>query len=69
MIPLDEFRKLEPEFAAMTDDELTKIRNMLYQLANLTLENFFEDKSGSKYPAGLLTSPEPVRKLSDENHE
>ncbi len=61
MMPLDQFRKLEPEFASMPDDELTKIRNLLYQAANLALENFFEDKNGSKNLVGLLTSSAEVK--------
>lgn len=48
MIPLDQFRKLEPEFATMTDDELTKIRYLIYQSANLAIESFMLEKCGSK---------------------
>ncbi len=61
MITIEELKKLEPELADKSDKEVTVIRNLLYQAANLALENFFEDKSGSKNPVGLLTSSEQVK--------
>jgi hypothetical protein len=61
MIDIQELRKLEPTLAEKTDEEITAIRNLLYQAANLALENFFEDKNGSKNPVGLLTSSELVK--------
>ena len=61
MITIEELKKLEPMLVGKTDEEVTVIRNLLYQAANLALENFFEDKSGSKYLAGSLTSSNEVK--------
>ena len=61
MITIEELKKLEPSLVGKTDEEVTVVRNLLYQSANLALENFFEDKSGSKYPTGSLTSSNEVK--------
>ena len=61
MITIEELKKLEPELVDKSDEEVTIIRNLLYQAANIALENFIEDKSGSKYPAGSLTSSNEVK--------
>ena len=61
MITIEELKKLEPALVDKSDEEITVIRNLLYQGANLALENFFEDKSGSKNPVGSLTSSNEVK--------
>ena len=59
MITLDELRQIEPALKNTSDEELTKIRNLLYGQAQLAIECWLEDKSGSKNPPrvyGLLNS-------------
>ena len=67
MIPLDQFRKLEPEFATMSDEKLSKIRSLIYQSAGLALESFLGEKCGSKKLDGVLAIiNSPVSNLSHE---
>lgn len=58
MISLELLREVEPKLRYKSDDELIVIRNLLYSLAQLTLETYLEEKSGSKFPVrvdGLTT--------------
>ena len=67
MIPLEDFRKLEPEFATMTDEELIKIRADLYQAAGLAIECFMKEKTGSKNLDRVIAITKPtVTNLSHE---
>ena len=50
MISLDHLKEIEPKLQGKTDEELIKIRNLLYGLAQLTLETYLEEKGGSKFP-------------------
>ena len=50
MITFDELKRIEPALREKSDEELTVIRNLLYGQAQLAIESFIEDKSGSKNP-------------------
>lgn len=56
MLTLLELRKIDPELANLTDDELTALRADLYQTAQLAFDKWWTEKSGSKNPVG--SSPE-----------
>ncbi|MEI7709125.1 MAG: hypothetical protein WCI76_00220 [bacterium] len=53
MISLEDLKRIEPKLQGKSDEELTKIRNLLYGLGQLTLETYLERKSGSKFPVGV----------------
>ena len=53
MISLEELKRIEPALMNKSDEELTKIRNLLYGQAQLAFECFLEDKCGSNNPLGV----------------
>ena len=61
MISLDECRKIQPELADLPDEEVSKIRELLYGLGQLVFETWNEEKSGSKNPLGSLTDSSQVK--------
>jgi len=73
MISLEKLRELEPELAKVSDEELVKIRNLLYSLAELALESYVESKRGSKNILGVSglgdTSMEELSKCKMENQK
>ena len=50
MISLAKIRKIDPEVASLTDDELEKVRQSFYDFGQLIFEDWKEQKFGSKYP-------------------
>lgn len=52
MIPVEELKKADPQLAQLSDEEATKVRDMLYRMAELAMKNYYEDKNVSKYPTG-----------------
>ena len=50
MISFERLQELEPKLQGKTNEELIKIRNLLYGLGQLTLETYLEKKTGSKFP-------------------
>ena len=61
MISLDECRKIQPELADLPDEEVSKIRELLYGLGQLVFETWNEEKCGSKNPLGSLTDSVEVK--------
>ena len=61
MISLDECRKLEPDLTKLSDEEVTKIRNLMYGLGQLIYETWDEERSDSKIPLGSLTTSAQVK--------
>jgi len=61
MISLDECRKIQPELADLPDEEVSKIRELLYGLGQLVFETWHEEKSGSKNQLGSLTDSTQVK--------
>jgi len=53
MISLERLKEIDPKLQGKSDEELTKIRNLLYGLGQLTLETYLERKSGSNFPVGV----------------
>ena len=50
MISIEELKRIDPKLQGKSDKEILEIRNLLYGLAKLSLETYFEEKSGSKLP-------------------
>lgn len=48
MAPLEEYRKLYPPLENLPDEEVAKTREVIYAMAQLALENWEREKSGSK---------------------
>lgn len=44
MLSIEKLRETSPELKDMPDDELIKIRGLLYSAAELALESYFTDK-------------------------
>ena len=53
MISIEELRKIDPEMENLSDEELTKVREMLYSLGQLAFDSWLEDNDGSKNPVGV----------------
>lgn len=47
MLSIQECRELIPDQEKLTDDEILKIRDSLYELAEIALESYFRSKSSS----------------------
>jgi len=62
MISLEECRKIAPKLAHLSDEELLRVRDLLYEHGFLFLESFLEDKGVPKdveFPRGVnWTRPE-----------
>ncbi|MCX6755183.1 MAG: hypothetical protein NT068_01395 [Candidatus Nomurabacteria bacterium] len=50
MISLERLQEIEPRLQGKTNEELIKIRNLLYGLGQLSLEMYLKEKTGSKFP-------------------
>lgn len=48
MVSLEELRKLCPALENLPDEEVAKARETIYAMAQLALENWEREKSGSK---------------------
>ena len=51
MISLDELKKIDPKLSKYSDEELEKIRALLYSLGQLAIESFLDNKKGSTITA------------------
>jgi hypothetical protein len=51
MISLDQLKKIDPKLSKYSDEELTKIRALLYSLGQLAIESFLESKKSSTISA------------------
>lgn len=61
MISIDECRKIQPELAELSDEEVTKIRELMYGLGQLVFETWHGEQCGSKNPLGSLTPSDEVK--------
>ncbi len=61
MLSPEQLRKIDTNFQTVSDEELIKIRDSLYELGQLIFDDWLENKGGSKYPVGVL------QKLKDNN--
>jgi hypothetical protein len=60
MMSLEEIREIEPALKEKSDEEVKEIRFLLYQLAQLTLECYFKEKTGSDIQVSI---PDITEKL------
>ncbi|MBI2098844.1 hypothetical protein HYT45_00305 [Candidatus Uhrbacteria bacterium] len=51
-------RQIDPKLADLTDEELERVRADLYDLAQLAFDVWYDEKNGSKNPAGTFPLPE-----------
>lgn len=56
MLSLKTLRKIDPETANLTDEELESIRNSFYEFGQLMFDDWHDQKFGSKSPVGSLTN-------------
>ena len=56
MISIESLRKIDPETAHLSDEELEKIRQSFYEFGQLMFDDWHEQKFGSKSPVGSLTN-------------
>lgn len=59
MISLEEMRKIEPKLIEKSDEELIKIRDLLYGLAKLSLESYFDVSKNLRGVSGLKNDNMP----------
>ncbi len=57
MLTREQLIKLDPNLAYLSEDDFNKLREALYQTAQLSFEVWWLQKSGSKNPIGLFTLP------------
>ncbi len=60
MIDIQELKKVDPELAKVSDTEALEIRDLLYQMAELALKNYYAEENVSKYPRGDNATCKPV---------
>jgi len=54
MLTVEQLRKIEPEFDCMSDEEIEAVLCELYKSAEFAFDLWWDEKSGSKNPSGLL---------------
>lgn len=63
MISLEQLRRIDPEVAHLTDEELFEIRQSFYDFGELMFEDWKDQKFGSKNPIGLFPLNDTESKL------
>lgn len=58
MLTPEKIKKLTPELADMSEEEILEIRQALYDMAQLAFDVRRYRKGGSKNPIGSFTQPE-----------
>lgn len=56
MLSIEACRAAEPNLSGLTDEEVLRIRDAMYELAQLAFEDFIK-QSGSNNPAGVVLQP------------
>lgn len=54
MLSLGQLRKIDPNLAHLSDEEIIEIRDSLYDLGGLVFDDWLENGDGSKYPVRFL---------------
>ena len=54
MLSLDHCREFAPILKGMTDEEVLDVRDRLYQMAEIGLSHWLENRGGSKNPTGVM---------------
>jgi hypothetical protein len=52
MLSIEDCKKIDPRLALLSDEEVEKIRDHLYLVAELAIENFLEELTVPKIPLG-----------------
>jgi hypothetical protein len=63
MLGAEQLRKIDPELAHLSDDEILEIRNSLYDLGGLIFDDWLENGAVSKYPIGVLQRLQESNKI------
>ena len=65
MISLDELKRIDPNLKKYSDEDLTKIRALLYSLGQLAIESFLDKKNVSTIsPKGIAIEKAVVPDLA-----
>lgn len=54
MLNIEKLRKIDPDLAHLSDDEILEVRDSLYDLGQLMFDDWLENGDGSKYPVRFL---------------
>lgn len=63
MLTLQECRQIDPRLNELSDEELSKVLNALYQLGQIIFDDWLTEKHGSNYPVGVLRNPGDKNKI------
>ena len=64
MISLEQCRKIDPSLGNLTDEELTEVRNALYELGNIAFKTW-GNKKFPTFPRGLLQKESKESKITN----
>ena len=54
MLSVEQLRKIDPDLAHLSDDEVLRVRNTFYELGQIMYEDWEAQRGGSKNPFGVL---------------
>lgn len=54
MLTLQQCRQIDPKLNELSDEELSRVRDALYQLGQIIFDDWLTEKHGSNYPVGGL---------------
>ena len=54
MLSVEQLRKIDPDLAHLSDDEVLRVRNTFYELGQIMYEDWEAQRGGSKNPFGGL---------------
>lgn len=57
MLSPDRIKKIDPNLADLSEQDLEKVTKALYDMAQLAFEVWWAEKNGSNNPTGVLTNP------------
>lgn len=64
MMSLDQCRKVDKSLENLSDEELTEIRNALYELGNIAFKTWQKEKFPT-FPRGLLQKDDKESKITN----
>lgn len=64
MISLEQCRKVDSNLEKLSDEELTEVRNALYELGNIVFK-IWQDEKFPNFSPGLLQNNNKESKLND----
>ncbi len=63
MLSVEQIKKIDPSLADMSESELEKLREALYEVGQLAFDVWWHRKCGSKNPVRAFTDPERHTKI------